>query len=57
MGGVSVATVAQGTPDRVAAEVRQALSETGGRRFLLAPGCSIPPQTPEANLLAVKGAL
>jgi len=57
MGGVSVATVVQGTPDRVAAEVRQALSETGGRRFLLAPGCSVPPQTPEANLLAVKGAL
>jgi len=57
MGGVSVATVAQGTPDRVAAEVRQALSETGSRRFLLAPGCSIPPEAPEANLLAVKGAL
>jgi uroporphyrinogen decarboxylase len=57
MGGVSVATVAQGTPDEVAAEVRQALSETGGHRFLLAPACSIPPQTPEANLLAVKGAL
>jgi uroporphyrinogen decarboxylase len=57
MGGVSVATVAQGTPDRVASEVRQALSETGGRRFLLAPGCSIPPETPEANLLAAKGAL
>jgi len=49
--------VAQGTPDRVAAEVRQALSETGSRRFLLAPGCSIPPEAPEANLLAVKGAL
>jgi uroporphyrinogen decarboxylase len=57
MGGVSVATVAQGTPEKVAAEVRQALSETGGRRFVLAPGCSIPPETPEANLLAVKGAL
>jgi uroporphyrinogen decarboxylase len=57
MGGVAVATVAQGTPDRVAAEVRQALAETGGRRFLLAPGCSIPPQTPEANLLAVRSSL
>jgi len=57
MGGVSIATVMQGTPDKVAAEVRQALTETGGRRFLLAPGCSIPPQTPEANLLAVRGAL
>ena len=57
MGGVSVATVAKGTTEKVAAEVRQALSDTGGQRFLLAPGCSIPPQTPEANLLAVKGAL
>jgi uroporphyrinogen decarboxylase len=57
MGGVSVATVAKGTPEEVATEVRQAVSETEGRRFLLAPGCSIPPQTPEANLLAVKGAL
>jgi len=57
MGGVAVTTVAQGTPERVAAEVRQALAETGGRRFLLAPGCSIPPQTPEANLLAVRSSL
>jgi len=57
MGGVAVATVAEGTPDEVTAEVRQALSETEGRRFLLAPGCSIPPQTPEANLLAVKNSL
>jgi len=57
MGGVSVSTVAQGAPDRVAAEVRQALSETAGRRFLLAPSCSIPPETPEANLRAVGSTL
>jgi uroporphyrinogen decarboxylase len=57
MGGVAVATVAQGARDEVAAEVRRALAETGGHRFLLAPGCSIPPQTPEANLLAVRSAL
>ena len=57
MGGVAVTTMAQGTPDGVASEVRQALVETGGRRFLLAPGCSIPPETPEANLRAVRGAL
>jgi uroporphyrinogen decarboxylase len=54
MGGVSVSIAAQGAPDNVAAEVRQALSETAGRRFLLAPSCSIPPGTPEANLRAVK---
>jgi len=57
MGGVSVSTVAQGAPDEVTAEVRQALSETAGRRFLLAPSCSIPPETPEANLRAVGSAL
>lgn len=57
MGGVSVSTVAQGTPDDVAKEVRQALSETAGQRFLLAPSCSIPPETPEANLHAVRSAV
>jgi uroporphyrinogen decarboxylase len=57
MGGVSVATAAKGTPDEVASEVSHALSETGGRRFLLAPGCSIPPETPQANLQAARNAL
>jgi uroporphyrinogen decarboxylase len=41
-----------GTPDEVAAEVRQAIAETGGRRVLVAPGCSIPPRTPAENLAA-----
>jgi uroporphyrinogen decarboxylase len=57
MGGVSVSTVAQGATDKVAAEVRRSLSETAGRRFLLAPSCSIPPETPEANLRAVRSTL
>jgi uroporphyrinogen decarboxylase len=52
IGGVSVRTAADGAPEDVAAEARQALAETGGRRFLLAPGCSVPPETPEANLRA-----
>jgi len=30
-----------------------ALERTGGRRFLLAPECSIDPQTPEENLRAL----
>jgi uroporphyrinogen decarboxylase len=57
MGGVSVRTMSDGTPDDVAAEVKQALKETGRDRFLLAAGCSIPPQTPEANLRAALEAL
>lgn len=53
MGGVSEkTTLVDGTPEEVAAEVRRALEETGGRRVLLAPGCSIPPRTPPANLRA-----
>ncbi|MDP2949105.1 MAG: uroporphyrinogen decarboxylase family protein [Chloroflexota bacterium] len=53
-GGVSHdTTLVDGRPHQVAAEARQALSASGGRRFLLTPGCSISPQTPEANLRAM----
>ena len=53
MGGVSEkTTLVSGTPEQVATEVERALAETEGRRVLLAPGCSIPPATPPANLRA-----
>ena len=53
MGGISEkTTLPDGTPEEVANEVRQALAETKGVRLLLAPGCSIPPRTPPANLAA-----
>ena len=53
MGGVSEkTTLPDGTPEQVAAEVSRAIEQTGGRRVLVAPGCSIPPQTPRANLEA-----
>jgi uroporphyrinogen decarboxylase len=57
MGGVAVQTVSEGAPEAVAAEVSEAQSETGGRRFLLSAGCSIPPATPEDNLKAACAAL
>ncbi len=54
MGGVShQSTIASGSADDVAAEARRAVQQTAGRRFLLAPGCSIDPATPEANLRAL----
>jgi len=56
MGGVSVRTVSEGTREQVTEEAKAALAETDGRRFLLAAGCSIPPQTPEANLRAALAA-
>jgi uroporphyrinogen decarboxylase len=53
MGGISEkTTLPDGTPEDVAYEVRQALAQTNGVRLLLAPGCSIPPRTPPANLAA-----
>jgi len=57
MGGVShESTILSGTPEAVSAEAAAAIEQTGERRFLLAPGCSVDPQTPEANLRALREA-
>jgi uroporphyrinogen decarboxylase len=54
MGGINEkTTLPGGSPQQVADEAHAALHLTGGRRFLLAPGCSIPPSTPKANLEAI----
>ncbi len=54
MGGISEkTTLLHGSAEQVADEAREALKLTGGERFLLAPGCSIPPATPKANLEAI----
>ena len=54
MGGVDHGhTIREGSPADVAAEAREALDDTGGRRFILAPECSIDPQTPPENILAM----
>ena len=47
------ATLVKGLAQQVDEEAHAALELTGGRRVLLAPGCSIPPATPKANLEAV----
>jgi uroporphyrinogen decarboxylase len=54
MGGVAVPTLAEGTPELVADQVREAITETQGTRVLVAPGCSISPRTPRANLEAAR---
>lgn len=45
------------TPAEVAAEVRAAIADTGGVRTMIGPGCSISPDTPEANLRAAREAV
>lgn len=54
MGGLEQRRVLVGGP-RAAIErqVREAIASTGGRGLLLAPGCSVPPRAPEANLRAM----
>ena len=57
MGGVDEGvTLPSGTPADVAQAVHAALAETGGRRTLLAPGCSIDHRTPADNLVALRDA-
>jgi uroporphyrinogen decarboxylase len=58
MGGISQkTTLKNGSPEQVREEVSQAVELTGGTHFLLAPGCSIPPETPTRNLVAIRSAL
>jgi len=54
MGGIDhQETILKGAPADIAAEAEEALDATDGRRLLLAPECSIDPQTPPQNLLAI----
>ncbi len=58
MGGLSQrATLVYGPPARIEAEARAAVSETGGRGLLLAPGCSVPPRVREEHLAAMAWAV
>ena len=50
-------TLKSGERHQVREEVEKALDLTGGRHFLLAPGCSIPPETPAQNLATIRIAL
>lgn len=58
VGGLSQEDALQhASADRVLAEYRSRLATTKGRRWLVGPGCSIPPATPAANLQAVRAAV
>ncbi len=58
MGGIGQkTTLKNGTPAQVREEVANAIELTGGKHFLLAPGCSIAPETPAENLEAIRSAL
>lgn len=51
MGGLEQRRVLVGGPSvTIERQVRAAISSTGGRGLFVAPGCSVPPRAPEANL-------
>ena len=58
MAGVSQDDVLQDpSPELVLEELRRGFEQTEGRRWLVAPNCSIPPGTPPSNLRAVRAAV
>jgi uroporphyrinogen decarboxylase len=57
MGGLEQRRVlVGGPPDAIESQVRDAIASTGGRSLLIAPGCSVPPQAPDANLRTMMAA-
>jgi uroporphyrinogen decarboxylase len=53
MGGIDrVGALAEGSPQTVRAQVREAVEATSGRGVLVAPGCSVPAEAPAGTLAA-----
>jgi uroporphyrinogen decarboxylase len=58
MGGLhEFGALAKGDERAVIAEAQDAVEQTGGRKFILANGCSVPDETPHANLRRSRAAL
>jgi len=59
MTGVDEAKFAAMTPAEITAQGREAIAESGGKAFILAPGCAVPtpPETSEEQLAAVGSAV
>jgi uroporphyrinogen decarboxylase len=53
VGGIDFQKARRRSAGEVVAEGREAIAATGGRGFILAPGCTFLPDTPEANILAL----
>jgi len=54
VGGIDQEGDLQHGPEAAVSAYHRALDATGGRRWLFGPGCSIPPQTPEGTLAALR---
>jgi len=57
IGGYMNETLHDGTPAQITSEARLAREQTGGRRWILGPACSIPIDCPEENIRAARAAV
>lgn len=57
VGGIGHEAELQQGPAAAVAAFERAMRETGGRRWMFAPGCSMPPHTPDATLMALREAV
>lgn len=58
MGGIEqFTTLHLGSPEEVTAQVKDAITQTGGRRLIVTAGCTYPLGVPHANLLAARRAV
>jgi uroporphyrinogen decarboxylase len=56
-GGINERAMPTAAPEAIAAEVRDAIAQTGGRGVLITPGCVVPFAVPEANVRAARAAV
>lgn len=57
-GGVdAMDTIGKASVEQVTAEVKEAIAQTGGSKFIVTAGCVIPIDAPEANVRAVRQAV
>jgi uroporphyrinogen decarboxylase len=57
VGGIDHTKAQRASKEEILKESRQALADMGARRFILAPGCTLPPGTPPENILALREAV
>jgi uroporphyrinogen-III decarboxylase len=58
LGGVSHReALVNGEPQKLAAEVQGIKVAMGGSGWMLSPGCTFTPETPEANIRAIRQAV
>jgi uroporphyrinogen decarboxylase len=57
IGGIDEDLLRKGTPAQVREDALKALELGGNKKFLLAPGCSIDPSVPPANIKALRDAV